>query len=117
MATWTAWRKIADRDFWYDDEFDHDGPACYELAIGGPKYGNIRTVYVGETANEKKRLSAYAQHGSHLSEIIASHLRQGWTLYYRAIAKPTKSAAKQLQNNLLHQFDYDWNLQLNPKEE
>ena len=116
MVGWTRWRKLADRRYWYDDEFDYEGPACYELGIGGPRYGNMKQVYVGETANEKRRLSAYAQHGSHLSEIIAIHLRKGWTLYYRAIAMPTKSAAKRMQNDLLGKYDYDWNLQLNPKE-
>ena len=110
---WTNWRKIADRDEWFSDELDHDGPACYELAIGGPRGGDIRPVYVGETGNERKRVVAYASHGSHLSKIIARHLKDGWCLYYRAQAKPTKKAAKVMQDRLLAEFDYDWNIQLN----
>jgi|GEM_PF-1167823 hypothetical protein len=110
---WTHWRKIADKQFWYTESLDWDGPACYELAIAGPRGGNGRTVYVGETLNEKKRMAAYAQHGSHLSEVIARHLKNGWHLYYRAQAVNTKGQAKKLQDLLLAQFDYDWNIQLN----
>ncbi len=57
MSTWTDWRKIADRRSWYDDTLDWDGPACYELAIGGPRGGNLKIVYLGETSNEKTALS------------------------------------------------------------
>jgi hypothetical protein len=70
---WTEFRKIAESSTWYDDEFDWEGPACYELAIAGPRGGGLRPVYVGETKNEKKRIAAYASHGSHLSDIIDNH--------------------------------------------
>ena len=110
MSTWTRWRKIADRKHWYNDTFDYEGPACYELAIGGPRGGNMRIVYVGETGNEKRRISAYARHGSHLSEIIDWHLKKGWCLFYHAQAKKTKAAAKKMQNRLLAKYDYDWNI-------
>jgi hypothetical protein len=113
LVPWTNWKKLADREYWYDDEFDYNGPACYELGIGGPNYGNIRPVYVGETKDEKQRLIRYAQHGSHLSSIIDDCLRKGWTLYYRAVALASKEAAKTMQNNLLMRFRYDWNYQLN----
>src|SRR3972149_602992 len=104
MANWTMWRKLAEIHYWYDDEFDYKGPACYELALGGPRYGNIQPVYVGETANEKSRLTMYAQHGSHLSGIIDVHLRRGYTLYYRAVASRTKADAKRMQDNLLSKY-------------
>ena len=84
---WTCWRKIADSYQWYGDELDWDGPACYKLAIGGPRGGDLRIVYVGETACERNRIIAYASHGSHLSEIIARHLKQGLHLFYRAQKK------------------------------
>jgi hypothetical protein len=92
---------------------DWDGPACYELAIGGPRGGRLRIVYVGETSNEKHRVAAYAQHGSHLSQIIHQHLRDGWHLFYRARATRSKRAAVEVQNNLLDQWDYGWNILLN----
>jgi hypothetical protein len=38
---WTKWRKIADKKYWYGDEFDYEGPVCYELEIGGPRGGVI----------------------------------------------------------------------------
>lgn len=110
---WTDWRMIADHGTWYDDDFDWDGPACYELAIAGPSGGDLRQVYVGETKNEKKRIAAYACHGSHLSEIIDDHLRRGWALWYHATALDSKAAAAAMQNRLLKRFKYDWNILLN----
>lgn len=113
MARWTKWRKIADRDCWYEDELDWDGPSCYELAIAGPRGGNRIIVYVGETKNERQRLKAYGRNGSHLSDIIAEHLEDGWHLYYRAQIAKSKEHAVELQNRLLVRWDYDWNLTLN----
>ena len=113
MARWTNWRKIANRDAWYGDELDWDGPACYELSIAGPRGGNRCIVYVGETKCERSRVVAYASYGSHLSEIIHTHLHGGWHLYYRARAAATKEEAVRLQDNLLDRWDYDWNLKLN----
>ena len=110
---WTKWRKIADSYEWYDDELDWDGPACYELAIAGPRGGDLKPVYVGETSNERRRVANYARSGSHLSEIVDEHLRRGWTLCYRAQAAPTKAAGEAMQDRLLDRFEYDWNLQLN----
>jgi len=109
MSNWTAWRKLANKKNWYNNEFDYDGPACYELGIGGPRGGNIQPVYVGETANERIRLSSYACHGSHLSAFIDKCLQQGYTLFYRAQALNSKRAAKNMQDNLLKKFLYDWN--------
>ena len=110
---WTGWRKIAERSVWFDDEIDHDGPACYELGLGGPRRGDMRIVYVGETVNEKRRVIAYASHGSHLAQIIRSALRSGWSLFYRAQARPTKKAAKATQDRLLRDNEYAWNIVLN----
>lgn len=114
---WTKWRKIADKNYWYDEDFDYEGPACYELAIGGPRGGNIDIKYAGETKNERSRISAYASHGSHLSEIIDWHLKKGYVLYYRAQSKKSKAAAKIMQNNLLEEYNYDWNIQHNIDDE
>ncbi len=77
MSTWTQWRKIADRNYLFDDVLDWDGPACYELAVGGPRGGNLRIVYTGETKSENRRVIAYASHGSHLAKIIEWYLKQG----------------------------------------
>ncbi|MBI1803277.1 MAG: hypothetical protein HY033_04315 [Ignavibacteriae bacterium] len=113
MPRWTQWRKIADKRNWYDDDLDWDGPACYELGIGGPRSKNPRVVYVGETGNEQKRISAYARSGSHLSRIIDWHLKQGWRLYYRAQIKQSKRVAMTTEYNRLASFKYDWNRKLN----
>jgi len=116
MAGWTDWRLIANAEEWFDDELDWDGPACYELAIAGPRGGDLRIVYVGETTNERKRVATYARSGSHLADIIAEHLDDGWSLYYRAQATPTKAAAKRMQDSLLSHHEYDWNVLLNSSE-
>jgi hypothetical protein len=70
-------------------------------------------VYVGETVNERRRVVAYASHGSHLSEIIRAHLARGWHLWYRARSASSKRQAVRMQNNMLYHWDYDWNIQLN----
>jgi hypothetical protein len=115
MSGWTEWREIARGGEWFDDLLDWDGPACYELGIAGPRGGDLRIVCVGETVNEKKRVAAYARSGSHLAGIIASHLRQGWSLCYRAQAAPSKQAAKRMQDSPLARHEYDWNILLNPR--
>lgn len=113
MSGWTGWRKLADKRHWYPDCFDWEGPACYELAIAGPRGGDLKPVYVGETVNEKARMCAYARNGSHLSAIIDQHLKQGWCLFYRSQTAESKKAAVIMQNDLLKQYDYDWNILLN----
>ena len=101
---WTNWRKIADKDYWYTESLDWGGPACYELAIAGPRGGSRKTVYVGETNSEKRRMSTYAKNGSHLSELINAHLEAGWHLYYHAILTETKEKAVLLFDNLGSNF-------------
>jgi hypothetical protein len=110
---WTSWRLIATDQEWFDEVLDHDGPACYELAIAGPRGGNLKPVYVGETINERRRVAAYARDGSHLARIVNRHLRDGWCLWYHAQAMKSKAAAVAMQDRLLVRFDYDWNIRLN----
>lgn len=114
---WTGWRLLANRREWFADGFDYDGPSCYELGTGGIRGGSIEPHYVGETKDEHKRMCQYACHGSHLSDIITWHLRQGWYLYYRGAAMPTKAAAVEMQNRMLARFWYDWNQILNRAED
>jgi len=110
---WTFPRLIAAGNDWFDDWCDYDGPACYELGTGGPRGGQIEWHYVGETGNERARIVCYARSGSHLSEVIDRHLRQGWHLYYRGFAVDTKTEARRIQDERLRRFDYDWNILLN----
>lgn len=116
MGYWTEPRLIIYRNARYDDSFDYDGPACYELGTGGPRRGNIQWHYVGETSNELRRMCTYTRNGSHLSKKINWHLRQGWHIYYRARACSTKEDAKRMESNLLSRYEYDWNVQLNRKQ-
>ena len=89
---WTRPRLLVYKNEWFDASLDHEGPACYEIGTGGPRGGNIEWHYVGETVNEKKRMSRYGGNGSHLSKMINYHLRQGWHIYYHACACPSKPA-------------------------
>jgi GIY-YIG domain-containing protein len=109
MGRWTELRKIADRNCWYGNILDYEGPACYELAIAGPRGGSPQIVYVGETVNERSRLSSYARHGSHLAGVIDFHLACGYSLLYRAQALNSKAVAKRMQDGLLARFHYPWN--------
>ena len=113
MGHWTNWRRIADHNYWYTDSLDYDGPACYQLSIAGPRGSNRKIVYVGETSNEMKRIKSYARDGSHLSKIIASHLKDGWNLWYRGRIADSKEEAVAMEETLLARNDYDWNLKLN----
>ena len=110
---WTAWRKLAQGRNWYSEEFDHDGPACYELGIGGPRGGAITPVYVGETKNEKSRMALYARGDGHVESHIRAALRAGKALYYRGVAMRTKKQAKNMQDRMLAKFTYDWNTHRN----
>lgn len=110
---WTEWRMLMSKKEWFSEVLDHNGPACYELGTGGPRGGSIQIHYVGETCNEKSRMSCYGRSGSHLAEIIDDHLKRGWHIWYRAIALPTKAAAVTMQNNQLGKHRYDWNDLLN----
>jgi hypothetical protein len=109
---WTDFRLLATRREWFDDLLDHDGPATYELAIAGPRGGDLTLVYAGETKDEERRMSEYGRDGSHLAALIDWHLREGWHLYYRACAMPTKATACALQDRLLARYRYEWNRRL-----
>ena len=108
MVRFTGWRKVADRYEWYDDEFDYDGPACYELGTGHSR-NRVTPRYVGETKNERRRITLYARGGSHISHFIDSALRKGYNLYYRGVALPSKRKAKEMQDSLLTDYYYEWN--------
>lgn len=110
MPRFTGWRKLADSTHWYDDEFDYDGPACYELGVGHSR-SRVRPTYVGETKSESARISSYGAGHSHLSKTIDSYLRRGFNLYYRGMAVSSKAEAKAMQDNYLSEYDYEWNTQ------
>jgi len=113
---WTKWRKLAEGNKWYGDIFDWDGPACYELALAGPRAGDLEIMYVGETDNEKRRMSQYGAYGSHIRKEINRALRDGWILWYRAQTFDIKKNAKAFQKGLLKKYDYPWNIINNIKK-
>ncbi|MCU0239225.1 MAG: hypothetical protein MUC29_07270 [Pyrinomonadaceae bacterium] len=109
MARWTNWRIIADRETKYTWELDWSGPSIYELSITGPRGGNRLTKYLGETQNEKVRISNYARNGSHLWELIDEELERGNLLWYRSLRMKSKDDAAIKEKLLLSKFDYPWN--------
>jgi hypothetical protein len=116
MGRWTDWMKIADENKCFLDDLKHDGPACYELGVRKNFLGvfrDIEIMYVGETSNEKKRITAYAVDGSHLADLIEDYLDSGYSLYYRAQAKANKKEAKNMQDSLLLSYEYEWNVHNN----
>lgn len=113
MGKWTNWTKIAKYDEYFLDGLTYDGPCCYELGIRQFLIEEILSVYVGETSNERKRISAYAVDGSHLRKLINRHLKAGHALYFRSQAKRTKSEAKRMQDSLLSNYKYEWNNHFN----
>ncbi len=106
---WTSPGLLAFKTEWFDATLDHDGPACYEIGTGGPRGGGIEWHYVGETNNEKSRMTRYGRDGSHLSKRIDRHLKDGWHIWYHACACKTKADAKRMQDSLLAKWEYDWN--------
>jgi hypothetical protein len=117
MATrTTAWRRLVNRNFRFDDLVDYNGAAAYQLALGGPRGGIYRVVYVGEAGHLFERMRAYASHGSHLRREIDLHLRRGFTIYFRFRPLRSKAAAQRLEAACLARDDYDWNLKSNSKD-
>jgi hypothetical protein len=113
MSKWTNWKKIAKSNECYLDDVIYTGASCYELGVKQWLIEDIQPVYVAETSNEKRRISCYATHGSHLNNIINEHLKMGHALYYRTKAKRPKKEAKKMQDFLLAKYEYDWNIQFN----
>ena len=110
---WTGWRLLAQGGDWFDEDFDYDGAACYQLSIAGPRGGDLRVVYCGHTGNEEKRMSRYGRDGSHLAQIIRRHLREGWHLYYRGWCCDSKEDADAMERRMLAKFKFPWNIILN----
>lgn len=115
MGRWSTWKKLASGDDWWTWDEHNGQPACYELGIGGPRScTNPEVVYVGETGNLLQRLTVHATHQrDNLRADIDHILRRGRGVYFRAAYFSTKAAAKRRQNDLLGEFDYDWNIQRN----
>ena len=91
---WTRARLLAYKNEWYDASLDHEGPACYEIGTGGPRGGNIEWHYVGETVNEKARMSRYGSDGSHLSKMINWHLEAGVAYLLPRLRMPIERGRK-----------------------
>lgn len=113
MNNWSEWILIADAKNAYLGEIDDEDAACYELGLFDDESEEISPVYVGETCNLLQRISSYAEHGSHLWEIIDDHLDDGFDLYVRFKLFYTKENAQEYEMKMLRKYDYDWNIKNN----
>ncbi len=112
---WSNWARFVFSDEeWLDERGFDDGPAAYELAIGGPKRGIQQVVYIGETDNEYRRMYVYGSGRSHIEDFIQPVLSGGLQIYHRSIRLATKKEALAMQDKLLERNpppSYPWNKQ------
>jgi hypothetical protein len=102
VSRWTEWRKIAEGKHWFPEAIDYRGPACYELGIREPgSRSGILPIYVGETDNERRRVTYHARLKGLTGQKLSDALRHGFTIYERAQKLPSKSLAKRMQDRLL----------------
>jgi len=112
---WTHWYVLADKEIWYPDNINYDGPACYELGIKGKWKQVIKVInvtYVGKTYNLKVRMGQYGANGSHLGKYVEKYLKHGYTLYFRYYPTRNESEANSMEKERLQKYGlerYPWN--------
>jgi hypothetical protein len=87
----------------------HDGPICYELATRKSDSSQSQRMYVGESQNGTRRVTAHLRGHTSLRNHIERASDEGELLMYRIWPAPTKDAARQLERELLTEYDYPWN--------
>ena len=102
---------------------EHEMSKCgiYEWQARQP--GGRNVVYVGSTCTAKRgslrtRVLQYCTHGSHKSELINDALERGYELFVRVKTSGrnnmnNKLRAEEMENGLLEQYDYAWNIRGN----
>ncbi len=106
--SWTPWKKIADRAYWYTHHLLWI-PVCYELSLSDPSSsGEPRTVHAGAAASERAQILALESGEHPLSERIQAEIQSGLELYYRAQGAPTLEAAQQLLASARAERSYPW---------
>jgi hypothetical protein len=102
-------------------------PAVYELGVKDPYDRKPTPVYVGETCNVYERMMDYLkgdrfrrlQNGCcqwrfcHLDYEITEVLGSKGSIWYRYTEKESKSVAKEIERDLLREYDYAWNIASN----
>ena len=74
--SWTPWKKIADRVYWYTDHLMRIS-VCYELSLIDPDSRTPRTVHAGAAANERSQILAWESGEHPLSARIQTELQSG----------------------------------------
>ena len=107
-VSWTPWKKIADRVYWYTDHLMRIS-VCYELSLIDPSSSSEpRTVHAGAAVSERKQILAWESGEDPLSERIQAELKSGLELYYRAEGAPTLEAAQDLLAKARAERSHTW---------
>jgi hypothetical protein len=112
---WTMWKKLATKEKWYPRSLKYQDAACYELGVKGKWKQSVTVTYVGKTGNLRKRMSDYAQTGSHLEKYLRKYWKYGYVLYFRYFPVETETKAARLERERLEKFGlerYPWNTYL-----
>ena len=104
MPRFTNWRPLTER------ARDYNCPCVYELGMRRGR-GRIWPVYTGESGNGKGRINAYASGGSHKRSEIYEAESEGYEIFFRLRAVPSKEHAKRSQDAVLARrgSSFPWN--------
>ena len=114
--------RNADLSTELEQEFEGGCAPCgiYEFAATLPGKRKRRVVYVGSTCvrngscpSLKNRIVDYTKHGNHKKDEINEALRRGYTLWVRFKPAQDKPEAKKMENDLLSEYNYAWNVRNN----
>lgn len=110
MAWQKQWRFLSDDDVWDDPDVD-DRPGAYKLGIGGPRRGNITSVYIGYASNARAELLKHGKHQSGLRAKISAAYGRGQVLYCKVAYTDDAYEARQLKQDELdtRPYQYPWN--------
>lgn len=118
-SVWSSWRPLLypiQEQIWFKRSDHvrriHRGPGVYELALSDSNNQRL-CVYLGKTANVRRRAFSYAWRGSHLSPLLHRALMQGCCVDFRYLSLETEARAKLVESLTLARFDYAWNVDLN----
>ena len=76
-------------------------------------------LYIGSTSNAhpgsslRDRVKEYCTNGCHKADLINDALTKGYELWFRVKSAPNRQTAEDLENELLHCYDYAWNVRRN----
>lgn len=110
MAWSKKWWFLADEDEWEEPPTD-DGPGVYKLGVGGPRGGNVVSVYIGYASDVRAELLKHGKEQTGLKAKIRAAFGRGQVLYCKVAHTDDTDEARQFKQDELdtkpHQ--YAWN--------